>query len=453
MRIAFPSCSTIASLVIVTVTLAGEVAPPIVPAAATTQDPGPGMKASLQERRAWTFADPAPAVTIDNQFSGARVNGCTQVGPHDYRILITPENEPINPSPWYAFRVRATAPTDITIRIAIATAKSRPRARLSDDGIHWKRASDEQWTGGEGVKECVLKVQAGPKPTWVASNHMIGVEQLWAWTDDMAKRPGAKASVIGQSMAGRPIRMVEFDQGAPANYMIVIGRQHPPEVAGSAGLMRFMEEVMGDGELAKRFRSKFRIAMVPLVNPDGVHEGQWRSTLGAVDNNRDWHDFSQPEARAVRDAIVEISKRPDARLFLLLDFHATNKDIFYLPPDDARTFPPNFARRWVEAIQKRFPDYEVESNGMHNADQWTFKRWAYETTGAPGITYELGSATNHELIRRIVTGAADDAMALLLESADAPRSEGPFPPRPGVDYTPREPKAPKAKREPVGAGG
>ena len=271
---------------------------------------------------------------------------------------------------------------------------------------------------------------------------MIGVEQLSAWTDQLAARPFAKQSEIGKSIAGQPIRMVELDEGAPPNYVIVIGRQHPPEVAGSVGLMRFMERVVGDGDLAKRFRSKFRVIVVPLVNPDGVHEGQWRSTLGAVDNNRDWHDFSQPECRAVRDMILQVAGRPDARMFLLLDFHATDRDVFYLPPDGARTFPPDFSRRWVQAIQKRFPDYTVESNGSHNIDQWTFKRWAYETTGAPGITYELGSGTAHDRIERITTGAADDAMTLLLESADAPRSAGPVPPTPAeLEATIRAQKA------------
>jgi hypothetical protein len=70
---------------------------------------GPPIKAALQERRVWVFADPAPTVTFDNQFSGARVNACTQIGPREFKVLITPENEPINPSPWYAFRVRADA--------------------------------------------------------------------------------------------------------------------------------------------------------------------------------------------------------------------------------------------------------------------------------------------------------------------------------------------------------
>lgn len=425
--------ATIAALTFLLLSLAAGTVPSIAPAPATTQPSGiAAIKVALQERKTWTFADPAPVVTFDNKFSGARVNDCTQVGPHEFKILVTPENEPINPSPWYAFRVKASAPVEITVRLAIATAKSRPRARISEDGIQWKRVDDADWRGESGAPECVLKLKVGPKPVWVASNHMVSVDQLWAWTDALARKPGAAMRTIGQSIAGRPIKLVEVDQGAPANYVIVIGRQHPPEVTGSIGLMAFMDRVMDDSETSSAFRKKFRVVTVPLVNPDGVHEGQWRSTLGAVDSNRDWHDFSQPETAAVRDAILQIQKRPDARLFLLLDFHTTSKDIFYLPPDSAKTFPPSFSRRWVDAIQARFPDYEVESTGSHNVDQWTFKRWAFETTGAPGITYELGSGTSPAKIERIVQGAADEAIRLLMESADAPRSEGPFPPKPGT---------------------
>ncbi|MFZ4697934.1 MAG: hypothetical protein ACOYMO_07995, partial [Phycisphaerales bacterium] len=39
-------------------------------AVADTQASAPiGVKAELQERRVWVFADPAPTVTFDNQFS------------------------------------------------------------------------------------------------------------------------------------------------------------------------------------------------------------------------------------------------------------------------------------------------------------------------------------------------------------------------------------------------
>ena len=62
------------------------------------------------------------------------------------------------------------------------------------------------------------------------------------------------------------------------------------------------------------------------------------------------------------------------------------------------------------------PSPQLQTHQRHNATEWTFKRWAYETLGAPGITYELGSSTPHAQIQKIVTGAADEAMRLLMES-------------------------------------
>ena len=407
---------------------AAPVVPPSAPAPALTPTPTPAPaittatpRAELQEHRSWTFATTAPAVTFDNQFPCARVNRCEEIAPHDYRITITPENDPINPSPWYAFRVRADAPTDITVRFVIATKTARPRPRLSTDGTHWTRATDAQWTGASGAPECVLRMHAEPAATWVASNDIIGNDRLAAWSDALAVRTGATVETFGTSAGGRALRMFTLSANAntPEDWVIVIGRQHPPEVSGSVGLMAFMDEITSESARARAFRGAFRVALVPVVNPDGVHEGQWRSTLGGVDSNRDWGAFTQPETVALRDAILAIRSRPGARVWLAIDFHGTNKDILYTPLADDRTFPPRFASQWVAAIQARFPDYEVESTSAHNATEWTFKRWAYETLGAPGITYELGSSTPHAQIQKIVTGAADEAMRLLMDAKTA----------------------------------
>ena len=388
-------------------------AAPAVPAPAAART----SPAVLQERREWVFGGNAPSVTIDNRFPGARVNRCDEVAPHDYRITITPENEPINPSPWYAFRIRAAAPTDVTVRFVIATAAARPHPWTSADGQAWTRVPDADWTGRSGARECTLRLRVGPEVTWVASNRMVGNDRIGAWADALAARTGAAVRTIGASQGERPIRMFEFAApDAPEDWVVVIGRQHPPEVTGSVGLMAFMDEATGDSPRARDFRRAFRIALVPVVNPDGVDEGQWRSTLGGVDANRDWGPFTQAEVRAVRDAILALRGRPGARIWLALDFHATGKDILYLPKEDDRTFPPRFATRWVAAIQKRFPDYVVESTGSHNVNERTFKRWAFEELGVPGITYELGSATPDARIRRIVAGATDEAMRLLLDA-------------------------------------
>lgn len=214
--------------------------------------------------------------------------------------------------------------------------------------------------------------------------------------------------------------------------------------------MRFIETLAAETDLACDFRARFRVLCVPLVNPDGVHEGNWRSTLGHVDANRDWHDFSQPETRAVRDAIATFASPEDARVRLLLDFHATAKDVFYVPPDEAPLEPPHFARDWLRAIQTRFPDYAVESSATHNVSEWTFKRWAFETFGAPGITYELGSSTPFEDIGRIVPGAAEEAMRLLVDFVDR-KGIGNAREREATEQTQPSPQS-QPSREPVPGG-
>lgn len=383
------------------------------------------FKAEVQRRAVWAFDEESPhgTVRIDNRFSGARVNSCTRLAPFEYRVVTAPENEPINPSPSYGFRVRAEAETDITVRIAFAASKSRPWPWISRDGRSWARMESREVVREEDGRELSLRVRCGPEPVWVASHALVGIAEIETWTDSVSARAGGTPWEIGRSAAGRPIRAFEFGAHDARHAVVVIGRQHPPEVTGSLGMMRFIEAMLGDGETAREFRSSHRVLCVPLVNPDGVHEGHWRSTLGAVDANRDWHDFSQPETRAVRDAVAELASREGSRIVLLLDFHTTSKDILYVPPEAAVLEPAAFSERWLAAISRRFPDYHLESSATNNVDQWTFKRWAFETYGAPGITYEVGSGTPHARIAEIVPGAAEEAMRLLVEHARAVRAE------------------------------
>ncbi|MDI9404047.1 MAG: M14 family metallopeptidase [Limnohabitans sp.] len=393
-------------------------------------------KFAVQERRVWRFeetpldatAEPFGAVMIDNEFSGARVHACERIGPFEYKIVTSPENLPINPSPWYAFRVRREpphnaavkdveiAPCDIVVRIVITSSKSRPWPRVSIDGGPFQRVSRDRYEGSEGAKECVLRLSVGKSPVIVAANDMIGIGEIEGWLDGIGAQLSSVPREIGRSRGQRAIRALEFGAVDATERIVIIGRQHPPEVSGTVGFMRFVETLAAETGLAREFRQRFRVLCVPLVNPDGVHEGNWRSTLGHVDANRDWNVFSEPETRAVRDAILAFAREPNAKLRLLLDFHATNKDIFYVPPDSAKLSPPHFARDWLAAIAKRFPDYALASSATNNVDEWTFKRWAFETFAAPGITYELGSNTPHEKIGVIVPGAAEEAMRLLLAS-------------------------------------
>jgi murein tripeptide amidase MpaA len=256
-------------------------------------------------------------------------------------------------------------------------------------------------------------LDVGPEPLWVAAQEIVSSDALEAWGRTLAHLPFVTRTEIGRSLASRPLYKMEIGDGGPhPGYIVVIGRQHPPEVTGSLALMRFIEEVVGDSELARSFRSEFKVLLVPLLNPDGVDRGHWRHNMAGVDLNRDWVTFAQPETRAVRDAILAL--REQGKIYLHLDFHSTYNDVFYTQPDPPLESTDNFTTQWLAGIQRRYPQYRVNRSPSEPVRLTTSQSWAYKTLRIPAITYEIGDNTDRALLRQISTGAAQEMITLLL---------------------------------------
>ncbi len=373
-------------------------------------------KVALQQKRTFRFED--AGVRFGNEFSGARLNGCTQVGANAFQLVIRPENTPINNSAWYAFRVTADAPKTITATLTYDGGRHRYKPRVSRNGREWRSLATDRYVHDRDKQTFTLTLDVDTRPLWVAGRDLIGVAQIESWAGRLARKPFIRQSTIGKSMRGYPIRMMEIGNGKSPNLVFVISRQHPPEVTGTLGLMTFVSKLSADTALSNRFRERFLTLVVPLVNPDGVDAGHWRHNMAGVDLNRDWKDFKQPETRQVRDALLKRAARPETRPFLFLDFHSTRRDVFYTQKDEHPTFPANFTRDWLSALGKRFPDYQIRRTGSHDPTTGTSKGWFYERFKIPSITYEFGDHTEAELIRRVTGGSTEEIMKLLLVAAD-----------------------------------
>jgi cytosolic carboxypeptidase protein 6 len=373
-------------------------------------------------RRVWEFSE--DGILFDSQFSAARLSECTRLGADRYEVTTEPENRPINGSPWFAFRVRATAPRLISIRIRCSGAKLRYIPKVSVDGTRWITLPAEAFTAGPNEDEGTIRVDVGPEPVWVAAQEMITGDVLEAWSRSLERLPFVTRSEIGRSIGGRTLYKLDIDgttAATKAGFVTLISRQHPPETTGSQALMRFVETLVADTPLARGFRRRYAVLLVPLVNPDGVEAGHWRHNLNGVDTNRDWGTFAQPETRAVRDAILAARER--SRLMLHLDFHSTYNDVFYTQPDEKPTNPPGFTKAWLDGISRRVPAYEVKRTPNANPTQATSHHWAHREFGIPAITYELGDNTDRVLLQSVATAAAESMMELLL--AEAARTASP----------------------------
>lgn len=384
----------------------------------------------LQYKTTYAFKD--IGVYISNEFEGAHLNGILRKG--DTLITwITPENTPINPSPWYAFKLWADQPQTVLIKMTYQDAKHRYYPKISLDGEHWSSLDSAQYTeinkgtddfgAGSLPQYAVMKLEVSKDTLWVAGQELQTSRHVFAWIDSLAAQPFIRFQDIGQSRLGRPMRCLEINEAKKQDrMMLVIGRQHPPEVTGWLAMKSFVETLAADTRLARKFREKYAVYVVPLMNPDGADLGHWRHNAGGVDLNRDWDQFNHPETRAVRDFLV--SKTSRSKLYFGIDFHSTWDDIFYtlvmpdrvMPDRDstATTHTPGLTEKWLRKLEENIPDYEVNAKG-YIAAGGVSKNFLYQEFGAESLVYEVGDNTPRPFVRLKGKVAAEQLMRLLLE--------------------------------------
>lgn len=362
------------------------------------------------------FDFPATGVTFRADFDGARLSDAALEDSGEYRIVIRPENTPINNSAWYAFQVSATTPQTITIKLAYENGSHRYRPKVSTDGKTWRPLAADCYKSGKA--SATLRVEVGPTPLWVCAQEQVGTATLNRWMDKIAELPFVEEATIGRSVEGRSLRQLTIRSGEPDYAVAIVGRQHPPEITGTIALMEFVDTITGPSDLALQFRSSFEVLVVPLMNPDGVADGNWRHNHHGVDLNRDWGPFAQPETRAVRDSILRYREESTPKLLFFLDFHSTQHDVFYVQTGKEPVWHDGFSGRWLQALGERLPDYKIRLE-PNSGTRPLSKVWARTTMKIPAVIYEVGDNTDRALIRTVARASAEEMMRLLLEEVES----------------------------------
>lgn len=354
------------------------------------------------------------SVHLDTDFPGARLNYAVLDGDSVLRLRVDPENDPINNSAWYAFRISSKERRDVKVELRYSGGVHRYIPKVSSDGAAWQPLRDGRYQSDTTNGIARFRLSVGPDTLWVAGQELLTSATIQAWADRLVRLPYVDRAEFGRSRQGRPLqRLLITEAPNPKRFVVLLGRQHPPEVTGSLALEAFVDAVVDSTETARAFRRAFATVVVPLLNPDGVDGGHWRHNAAGVDLNRDWAPFNQPETRQVRDLLLGLKRNPDHAVFFALDFHSTQEDVFYTLAKDLPTNPPNLTDHWLEGIARMLPDYRVneESYGLGSPIS---KNWLYETFGCPSITYEAGDEVDRDMLRRVAGAGAMTMMTLLL---------------------------------------
>jgi cytosolic carboxypeptidase protein 6 len=335
-------------------------------------------------------------VAVEASFARAGARACSVrrvLGVTTVRLEIRPETTPINPSPWYAVRLVSRREQPVVITLDYGEHRHRYRPHVQPEGAAWQAVPSEQVVVDDDAHSAQINLRLPAGRTLLAAQPFEPVTQLTAGLDRHVTSGLLQRRVIGQSVAGLPILAYDTQPVDAQVSLVLLTRQHPPEVTGEWAFDAFTETVLGDTALARAFRDKVAIVMLPLINPDGIAGGYWRSNRGLVDLNRDWGPFTQPETRAASSHILSmVAQRP---AIAVIDFHATNRDVIYAQPVSADLRPVGFVDRWLSAWTTSLGENAPEIDRGHNATQPTSKTWARLSLGVAAFTYEVGDNTPH----------------------------------------------------------
>lgn len=380
----------------------------------------------IQRQVRMTTSFSGDGISFSNDFDGARMNSVTRTDVNSYTVSIEPENAPINMSPWYAFKVWGSKSAEISVTLVYPEfARHRYSPQVSTNGVKWKplennRITDiEPGTGRFGPesrpKSVVLRLRVGRKPLWISAQELNTSKHVFGWMDVRAKKHGIRIEEIGKSAEGRPIKMMAFGNLQSKNNVLIISRQHPPEVTGYFAMQAFVDSMLSSSRIAKEFRRDWAVFVLPLLNPDGVDNGHWRHNAGGIDLNRDWTVFNQPEGKVVSDFINRRKNETGGKFYLGIDFHSTWDDIYYPMDPKFESNMTGLMADWLDSLKAGLPGYTPNIRANARLEPAIVSRnYFLASHGMEAIVYEIGDNTTRDFIKKKSKVGADQMMRLLI---------------------------------------
>lgn len=365
-----------------------------------------------------TFSLESIGLYASNDFATARLNGFEKVNDSTVTILITPENAPINNSAYYSFKLWSK--TNKTYYLQFQYPE-----RYSHRYIPKIKRSQGDWFPADSTvfqmtdSTATLKIKVTKKPVLVSAQESVSSLDTKNWYSKLIQgKEYVHVYSAGKSALNRNLPILDIYKNGTKNKPIVVllTRQHPPELTGFFAFQSFLTTVLNESNLSHSFLDKYRLLVFPIVNPDGVDLGHWRHNAHGIDTNRDWGKYRQPEIRNITKYIVKTTKKDKTTVVLAIDFHSTQEDLYYTSETRKVTAHPAFIENWFAGIEAHLTEYNYKANDDRaNSKQPVSKGWFLRYFKANAVTYEIGDETPRGFVKAKAVVAAKEMMKLLVK--------------------------------------
>ena len=355
------------------------------------------------------------AVQIDFDFPGAGNLTCEVINSKYIKFFINPEtDDSINPSPWFAIR-KSKHSEDIKLEFDYKNYQHRYDPKISNDKKIWKKINQTNILKDENGKIIIINFSPSNEKEYISSQELITEDWYNDWFNYLGGLERVKSELIGLSVLKKPITMFFVEENTDNPYILILGRQHPPEVTGAIAIKSFVNELISKNDLSESFLDNYNIIFVPLMNPDGVENGYWRYNENKKDLNRDWGIFSQPETKSVNNKLINF--KGDKKIEVFIDFHSTYKNIFYISDISESHKLQNFLKNWLNNSKPDLLkiDYDYKIVNSMSPNNGVSKNYIFNTYNIPSVTYEVSDVEDRDKIKKSSSILSKKLMHSLLE--------------------------------------
>lgn len=193
---------------------------------------------------------------------------------------------------------------------------------------------------------------------------------LYEIESNEARSQNVSRKILCKTLAGEDCEVLtitsrdSLEETSRRKGVVLTARVHPGETVGSwmmRGLLYFLTDP--NNEEAKILRDNFVFKVVPMLNPDGVINGNYRSSLAGCDLNRRWKTPSKvihPTVYAVKKLCKQVQEERGLILFCDLHGHSRKQNVFMYGCD--RKEDPQVCRVFPFMMSKLNPYFLFESS-------------------------------------------------------------------------------------------
>lgn len=219
---------------------------------------------------------------------------------------------------WY-FRVRPNGHREVSVTFTESEAVGvRGPAISFDEGRSW------QWLGQNEGDTHSFRAMVPPDAAEVRFSMGMPyvVEHLSKFVSRYSGNPHFNTQALTNSESGRDVSLWSVGQtDGPADFRVLLTcRHHSCEMMASYALEGLVETVLADSEVSAWLRSHVLFQVIPMVDVDGVEEGDQGKMRSPHDHNQDYakHMQSYKAVQAIRMLTMDRSAGP---ISLAMDLH------------------------------------------------------------------------------------------------------------------------------------